>query len=264
MAAHHRLLGIALAPVRHALALAHHHDALDHLLDHPLGQCARARRRRLLDEGFDQVVVLLVVGDELGGERLRQFRAVAVERIGFERELPGEEIRRLAVGDGRIVGHVDGFRNRPRNERLRCRHHADVALDREIAPAVAPAGIGAIEHRVVLGLEVRGAFDRHGAADMHVGGVDLAPAEAECGEKIKPGIGKLLGRNAERGHELLAQRPFVECELDVEGGRQRLLDLLDRFGSEPLLGERRMIDRRRLGEAAVTDRIDLDVGDLFR
>jgi len=36
-------LRVALAPVGHALALAHHHDALDHLLDDPLGERRGAR-----------------------------------------------------------------------------------------------------------------------------------------------------------------------------------------------------------------------------
>src|SRR5262244_2723152 len=50
VAADHRLLGVALAAVGHALPLADHRDALDHLLDDALGQAGRARRRRLLEE----------------------------------------------------------------------------------------------------------------------------------------------------------------------------------------------------------------------
>ena len=37
--------------------------------------------------------------DQLRLQRLRELRAVAVERVGFERKLPGEQIRRLAVLD---------------------------------------------------------------------------------------------------------------------------------------------------------------------
>src|SRR5271157_3886493 len=55
-------MSMKISPVRHALALAHHHDALDHLLHHLLRERARARGRRLLDESLDEVVVLLVVG----------------------------------------------------------------------------------------------------------------------------------------------------------------------------------------------------------
>ena len=44
VAADHRLLGVALAAVGHALALAHHDDALDDLLDHLLGERGGARR----------------------------------------------------------------------------------------------------------------------------------------------------------------------------------------------------------------------------
>jgi len=108
-----------------------------------------------------------------------------------------------------------------------------VAVDREIALAVAPARIGTVEHRIVLGLEVRGALDRHRAADMDVGGLDLALAEADRGEKVEARIDELLRRDAELGDDVIAQGPLVEHELDVEGGGQRLLDLLDRSGEKP-------------------------------
>ena len=70
VAADHRLLGVALAAVGHALALAHDHHALDHLLDHPLGQRRDARGLRLVEEGLDDVVVFLLVLDQLALQRL--------------------------------------------------------------------------------------------------------------------------------------------------------------------------------------------------
>ena len=51
VAADHGLLSVALAAVGQLLALADHGDALDHLLDHALGERARARGHGLLDEG---------------------------------------------------------------------------------------------------------------------------------------------------------------------------------------------------------------------
>ena len=80
----------------------------------------------------------------------------------------------------------------------------------------------------MLGLQVRRAFHRHRAADMDVGGLDLALGEAEMREQIEGGRGEIGRRDAERvAAELLAERPLVEGELDVEGGRQRLLDERD-------------------------------------
>ena len=151
-------------------------------LDDAFGDLGRAGRLALRDESLDRVVLLLVViGDELGVERLRQFGAVAIERIGLEREAPGQQIGRLAFLDRGLVRHVDGLGDRARDEGLRRRHHADVALDREIALAGAPAWIGAVEHRQVLGLKMRRAFKRHRAADVDIGGVDLGLGEAEEG-----------------------------------------------------------------------------------
>src|SRR5215470_1246242 len=103
-----------------------------------------------------------------------------------------------------------------------------MALDRQEAPAQTAARIGAVEHRVVLGPEVRRALDCHGAAHMEVGGVDLAPRKAKRGEHIEVRLSKVLGREAQlRLAEVLAERPLVEGEFDIEGGWQRLLKLLD-------------------------------------
>ncbi len=81
----------------------------------------------------------------------------------------------------------------------------------------------------MLGLQVRGAFHRHRAADVHVGGLDLALGEAERGEQVEAGaLRSPSGADAERvADEVFAERPLVEGELDVERGRQRLLDLGD-------------------------------------
>ena len=158
---------------------------------------------------IDVVVVLLVV-DELALQRLRELRAVAVERVGLEAELPGEQIGRLAVLDRGVVRHVDGLGDRARDERLRRRQHADVALDREIALAGAPARIGAVEHRVVLGLEVRRALDRHGAADVDVGGLDLALGEAERGEQVEARVGESRRRRC-RALDAGTPRPASTC-----------------------------------------------------
>ena len=209
------------------------------------------------------VVLVLLVGDQLRGERLRELRAVAVERVRLQGELPGEQVGGLAVLHRRLVRHVDGLGDRARDERLRRRHHADVALDREVALAGAAARVGAVEHRIVLGLQVRRAFDRHRAADMDVRGLDLALGEAQMREQVERGRCDHLGDDAELvAQEVLAQRPLVERELDVERGRQRLLDLGDGFVVEALRLQRRVVDAGRLAERAVADRVGLDLGDV--
>ena len=114
-----------------------------------------------------------------------------------------------------------------------------MARNREEALAGAPARVGAVEHRVVLGLEVRRALDRHRAADVHVRGVDLALRKAEMGEQVEFRIGEVFRRDFQNiAAEFFAQRPLVEHELDVERGRQRLFHLGDGLGVESLLLQR--------------------------
>ena len=50
-----------------------------------------------------------------------------------------------------------------------------------------------------------------------------------CAQQVEAGLVQLLGRDLQRvGEELLAERPLVEDELDVEGGFERALDLAQR------------------------------------
>ena len=72
-----------------------------------------------------------------------------------------------------------------------------MAFDRQEALAGAAARIGAVEHRIVLGFQMRRAFDRHGAADMHVGRLDLALGEAEMGEEVEARRRQVFGVDAE-------------------------------------------------------------------
>ena len=133
----------------------------------------------------------------------------------------------------------------------------------EIALADLAAGVGAVEHRIVLGLQVRRAFERHRAADVDVGGLDLALGEADGLEQVEAG-GCDLPRHRCRAvaDEVFAEGPLVEDELDVEGGRKRLLDLGDGFVGKALGLQRRGVDARRVGERAVADGVGLDLRDL--
>ena len=82
---------------------------------------------------------------------------------------------------------------------------------------------------------MRRAFDGHGAADVDVGLVDLAPGEAECVSRSKLGAARSsASMPSSSAQEVVAERPAVEGELDVEGARQRFLHLLDRLGVKPL------------------------------
>ena len=80
-----------------------------------------------------------------------------------------------------------------------------LSTERQRLPMPA-ARIGAVEHRQMLGLQVRRAFERHGAAAVGVGGLDLGLGEAQRRQHVEAGIVELLGGEAERGFaELLAR-----------------------------------------------------------
>ena len=102
------------------------------------------------------------------------------------------------------------------------------------------------------GFEPRRAFERHCPAGKFVGRLDLPLAEADLGQEVEIGLIDALRRQAERaGEKVLAQRPFVEDEFDVEGRRHRLLDRGDLLRRKALGGQRLVIDARSAGERAV-------------
>jgi hypothetical protein len=184
--------------------------------------------------GGEDLLGLLVVLDEGGGERLGELGAVAVERVGLDAERPGQLVGLLAILDRRVLRHVDGLGDRARDEGLGGGHHGDVRGDREVALALLAAGVGAVEDRVVLLLQVRRAFEGHGAADVVVGGLDLGLVKPRWRRRSKVGSFS-FSRDAEGGGaELLAQGPLVEDEADVEGRGKRGLDLLDLRRAEAL------------------------------
>ena len=58
-----------------------------------------------------------------------------------------------------------------------------------------PHGLAQSNTGEMLGLQMRRAFQRHRAADMDVGGVDLGLGEAEEGQQLERRIVELLDRN---------------------------------------------------------------------
>src|SRR5579875_3688016 len=138
-----------------------------------------------------------------------------------------------------------------------------MGLRREEALAETAAGIGAVEDREMLGLEMGGALERHGPRAIGVGGLDLVLAEAECCQHVEADIVELRRREAEDTcRELLAERPLVEGEADVEGAGEGLLQGLEGAFVEALLPQRLVIDAWRPVERAMADGVADDVLDL--
>ena len=111
-----------------------------------------------------------------GIERLAELGPVPVEGVGLEHELPAQQVSLLDILNGRLMRHVDGLGQRPADEGLRCGHHADVRLGRQVTLAGLAAPVGTIEHRIMFGPQMRRPLDGHGAADVGVGFGDLLRA----------------------------------------------------------------------------------------
>ena len=210
-----RLLSIALAAARQAPAVG---APFDNALDDALGHHGRRGGRRFGNPFGHLGGFQIVLRQQAGGKRLAELRSVAVERIGLDTEAPGQHVGVLAGLDRRVVRHVYGLGDCARDEGLGRRHDLDMAFHRKAALAGAAAGIGAVEDRQMLVLEMRGAFQRHRTAAVVVGRVDFASAEAQRFQHVETDIVQLcVGETEDIAAEFLAQGPFVEGEADIEG-----------------------------------------------
>ena len=110
---------------------------------------------------------------------------------------------------------------------------------------------------------MRRPFEGHRTTAPGVGGVDFSAAEAQRGEQVEPRIVEQCRIEAEPlDAESLAQGPFVERKLDVEGARQGVFDRTERRIVKASGAQALVIDGRRPVERAVAQRIALDRGDL--
>ena len=118
---------------------------------------------------------------------------------------------------------------------MRRGHHVDVAVYAQEAPALLAAGVGTVEDRIVLFLQMRRAFQRHGPANVVVCGIDVGLAETEVAKQVESRVVQLFCWDAKDvGAELLAQRPLVEDKTDVEGRGQRRFDLIELILAETM------------------------------
>ncbi len=160
------------------------------------------------------------------------------------------------------MGEVDRLGDGAADERLRCRHHPDVAVDGEIALTLAPARRGAVEDRQVLRAKPRRAFESHRAADMGVGGLDLVASEAQRGEQAERDVFEAIGVDAECvDAEAFAQGPLVEDESNVEGVLEPAFDPIDgfvgkSFGAQGVMSQRRCADQRAVAGGVADDPVD--------
>src|SRR4051812_344768 len=90
----------------------------------------------------------------------------------------------------------------------------------------------------------RRTLDRHRATDDGIRLVDLALAEPERSQKIKPGTARIGRRDPSPLQRLFAKRPNIEGEAKLEDSRQGGLDLVDVFVKESAIAQRVAVDVR--------------------
>ncbi len=159
------LLGESVPAARQQTPLGQipNHGLLDDLLDHNRGRVWRRLHHRVND--FFNVRRRV--------ERLAEFAAVPIQRVGFHAHLPRQHVGIPHILDRGLDRQIDRLADRAAQKRLRHRHHQDVAIRRNEPLAVFAAPIGAIEDGVVLGLEMWRALGRHRPAHEVICGVDV-------------------------------------------------------------------------------------------
>ncbi len=169
----------------------------------------------------------------------------------------------MAIFDRRVVGHVDRLGDRARDERLRRCHHGDVAFRRKETLALFAAGVGAIEHFVMLFFQVRRPFQGHRATNVIVGLIDLTLGKSKVAQKVKTGVVQLVSRDPKDiGAEFFAQGPLVEHEPNVECRCQGAFDLFQFSRAKTVADKRGVVQGRCVRQCAIPDRIGNDVFDL--
>jgi len=254
------LLRIALAPFRQLFAVGADHflddDAFHDLFGQHGGLFLRGPCRK-------DLLRLLVILDQGRSQRLRQFRPVAVQRIRLDAQRPRQFVSRQRVLNGRRVCHVDRLGNRARDKGLRRRHHVDMALHRQIALADLAAGIGAVEHRIMLLLQEGRAFQRHGADDVVIRRLNLRPGEPQMLQQVKGRVHQLVRRNTQGAlAEILAQRPLVEHKADVKGRGELAFDLFNLTRAKAVAHQAGGVDAGAVAHRPVADRIGDHFGNL--
>ena len=263
--AHDGLLGVTLPAVWQALTLWRTlNDTLDDALSHDFSLLLRVGLRQFFCRFHGFVHVRIRINEQCSAQRLGQLGAVAVEGVCLDAQFPGQHVGVLDLINRRRVRHVDGLGDCAGDERLGRRHHADVGLGGQLTRPLGTTAVGTVKDLHVRRLQVRRAFDGHGATDVLVGCFDLFSREAHTFEHVEAEIAQLrIGEAQHVFAEVITQAEAVESKLQLEGRAQRGLDGLDLLFIKALGRQRFAVDARCVGQRARTDSVSDDVVDLI-
>ena len=101
----------------------------------------------------------------------------------------------LHIGNGGIVGHIDGFGYRAGKEWLGRRHHADVRLRPDNTFAILSTLVGTIENRIMALFQMGSIFNRHPSANAVIGPLDFLFRKTQMSQQAEAyGIQLLIGQ----------------------------------------------------------------------
>ena len=131
-----------------------------------------------------------------------------------------------------------------------------MAVHRQEPLALAAARRGAVEHRQMLGVEARRAFERHRSAGIFVGGVDLPLGEADLGQEVEIWLVDALSRQPERPvRKASPSVHLLKANLMSKAVATAFSAAAIFSGGEALRCQRLVIDAWSAGERAAADGI---------
>ena len=197
-------------------------------------------------------------------QRLAQLATVAVQGIGFRSQLPAKRVSRFEILDCGFVREIDRLGDRSGYEWLCGRHHADMPLGENVPFSDLTAAAGAVEDRQMFGLKMGSTFDRHPAANRHIGFLCLLSGESQRRKQIEIRTHGLRVGKTKPFHGFLAERPFVESEPKLKYLRQVSFDHGDIGIHETLRLKTGAVYMGRTFQAECPHDVPHDFGDLIR
>ncbi len=170
----------------------------------------------------------------------------------------------LHIGNGGIVGHIDGFRYRAGKKWLGRRHHADVRLRPDKTFAIFSTLVGTIKNRIMALFKMGSIFNCHPSANAVIGHLDFFFCKTQMPQQAEVhGVQLFIGQLQHILAEPFPHDKFIERETDIENLRQFELNIIEHFIGKAFLTQGIPVDVRSGLKASRAHAIFDDILDLI-